>query len=211
MTAIAIEILETRVRTGLRLLLAACVVGLFFLSGVRSVEFEERVVTPVQEFLHEEGAISSRQQLNAFRYDAMAVRPLLGYGFIHEKSALGRRHADNTINLHTKRYGTVDAGYVDMQIRFGLFGSGLLLVGWGVFLLRAFRGRPVDEAPRREVVALIAFLSSYLLVSFTWSVLTYEFGLFVASAAMYLILRARSADRIGWRLAAPCPDGGIAP
>ena len=176
-----------KTKTNFKLQMIFCLIAVLF--GMR-LFLDRNLVTetfiePINELLQQEGSMASRRVINSFRWDEIANRPLLGYGFIDESSKLGDdfKYVSNT--RYNQTLGTVDSGYIDSLIRFGIVGTILLLSLYIYIIVIPFRR---GQYKRPEMLAAGLFLGSYFIVSLTWSVFTYIHGIIPACAAVYLIL-----------------------
>lgn len=129
------------------------------------------VLSIFYQIFYLQGAIGSRISINTFRLDLFSERPILGYGFIDETSPLGAPVKSAAISRFTESFSVIDAGIVDILIRFGLIG----LLAWAAALFLAIRGYG------RDFLIFKLLLAAYFITSFTWSVFTYSFGILVIS------------------------------
>lgn len=116
-------------------------------------------------------ALQSRMIYDAFRYQAIVERPLVGYGFIDEASSLGEAWEAEGASRFDRRLGTVDSGYVDLLSRFGLLGTLVILVYWGRIAWKAIMS---GSSPSYDLGCFILLLFG---VNVTWSVFSYPLGL----------------------------------
>lgn len=137
------------------------------------------VLSIFYQIFYLQGSIGSRITTNAFRWDLFSERPILGYGFIDETSALGAPVKSAAISRFTQTFGVIDAGIIDILIRFGLIG----FLAWVVALFLAIRGSGKD------FLIFKLLLAAYFLTSFTWSVFTYSFGILVMSIVFALCVK----------------------
>lgn len=148
--------------------------------------FETTVLKPILEIQNSTGSIGSRNILNAERLEYIEDRPLFGYGFIDETSLLGWPIAKLSSSRFSKTLGTVDSGYIDMIVRFGIVGTLLFCLILGAVLferLRNMRGHSEYQ------LAMLFFLATFFAVNYTWSVFTYRFGIVCVCVAIYLTHR----------------------
>lgn len=130
-----------------------------------------------------EGAFGSRLDLNVFRLTYFLDEPMLGYGFIDETSALGAPIKDDAPSRFSATLGVVDAGIVDIGMRFGSIG----LSSFVIVIMIALRRYDSDF----RIFKLL--LASYFLASLTWSVFTYSFGIVIISIAYALCVKVQSS------------------
>ena len=137
-------------------------------------------------------ALLSRIAINAVRFQYLIQHPLGGYGFVHEASTLGLEFAQTARGLHDIRLATVDSGYLDLLVKFGLIGTGLVV--W--FFIRFCRS--LASLGRVDMQAPVAFVVLYLSVLLTWSLLTYAHGIFFLVLSVLICL---SKPRYGTAIA----------
>lgn len=115
------------------------------------------------------GPAFTRLLIGTSRIVEINDKPLLGSGFAHKNSVLGKKIELGSTSIHNERLSTVDSGYMDLLVRFGFFGSLLILFAFIVFCK--------ESAKRSQQHHVFLLLSSYVLISLTWSVFTYGFGI----------------------------------
>jgi len=183
------------------------IIGLPLLLSLHLVSdgryFETFVKEPILELRAPSyGAIASRKFINAVRLRYIEQRPLLGYGFIDETAPLGWPIAEQSGSRFDQSLGVVDSGYVDMMVRFGIVGTLTFFLVLGFVLFERLRnGRRLSIAQ----LAMLLFLATFLLVNYTWSVFTYEFGISCSCVAIFLLYHEKPLRR---RLhpMAPCQE-----
>ncbi|HHK8638419.1 TPA: hypothetical protein ACQYE6_004473 [Vibrio parahaemolyticus] len=106
---------------------------------------------------------------NRFQYIYNNI--FFGYGFIHHEMNLGVEMMNKSIWIHDQRFTTVDGGYIDLIIRFGVIGLLIYLF----FYFRVISSLTSKPSKRLKLMGYI--LSSMLFVSLTWSMFTYSQGL----------------------------------
>ncbi len=166
---------------------AAIVIGVSMDAGGPATALSESARNQVT---YREGSIGARITYNQFRLAAWGTRPLLGFGLLDEQASLGETLTSESTNRFTATVGTVDAGYVDLLVRFGILGTTVYLLWFGRSI---FVARKVGERGATRD-ALTLFLLSMLVVNLVWSVLTYSHGLIAIVLAMHLML-TRSTGR----------------
>ncbi|TOP04778.1 hypothetical protein CGH23_23460 [Vibrio parahaemolyticus] len=106
---------------------------------------------------------------NRFQYIYNNI--FFGYGFIHHEMNLGVEMMNKSIWIHDQRFTTVDGGYIDLIIRFGVIGLLIYLF----FYFRVILS--LTSKPSKGLKLMGYILSSMLFVSLTWSMFTYSQGL----------------------------------
>lgn len=122
-------------------------------------------------------AITSRLSVNLSRFQLFMERPFFGYGFISRESELHNMFLSKSISRFDSTVNVVDAGFLDIILRFGVLGGIIYLlvlknIIWGT------------NQPRLEVV------TGVLLINITLSVLTFGFGLFALGIYTGLLMLA---------------------
>ena len=187
------SIRERLLLTGVGIVMGAAVVAVIGLAPIIN-----SLVGPFQELAQFEGAIGSRLNVAAVRIGLILQEPVFGYGFIDESSPMGAIIAERAANRFEQTLGVVDAGYLDLAIRFGLVG---VVAFTAAYILLAYRGVFRSSEPIARMMGV--FLASYLGIGLTWSVMTYIHGIVPACLAIFLMLypsywpygRCRVADR----------------
>jgi hypothetical protein len=151
------------------------------------------------QLTYREGSLGSRITYNYFRIAAWRTRPLLGFGLLDEQTSLGQRMTSESTSRFTDTVGTVDAGYVDLLVRFGVLGSLAYLIGLARTILIA--GREGGSGATRD--ALVLFLFSMFGVNLVWSALTYSHGLVGVVLGIHLLLIGPLNDRRSSLVEAP--------
>jgi len=130
-----------------------------------------------------EGAFGSRLDISAFRLTYFLDEPVLGYGFIDEKSALGAPIKDAASSRFSATLGVIDAGIVDIAMRFGSIG----LSSFVIVIMIALRRYDSD-------FRLFKFLlASYFFAALTWSVFTYSFGIVIISITYAVCVKVQNS------------------
>jgi hypothetical protein len=142
---------------------------LFVMSPILYVKMGEKISNTLEQTLQGGGPAFTRLLIGVNRIDEIAKKPILGSGFVHKDSTLGIEIEHKSTTVHNERLSTVDSGYMDLLVRFGVIGGGLLL-----FSFISYCKLSVN---RNHNYFIFLFLFTYLLMSLTWSVLTYGFGI----------------------------------
>ncbi|MDA7742041.1 O-antigen ligase family protein [Francisellaceae bacterium] len=165
------------------LFIIIALVGIFLLSFTPSYnKTYHRVVSVANS---QDSSLSSRNIYNQFRWDAINKSPLLGYGFMYKDTKLVKQYRNISNNRFSERFGVVDSGYVDLLIKFGFIGLFLYFMLWARQIL------PILLRPRKYdwlKISMSIYLLQYFFIDYTWSVLTYSFGLIPAFLALYLMI-----------------------
>ena len=136
-------------------------------------------------------SITSRDQYNEHRWNAISDSPLIGHGFSHHTS----KHVDNYIlsdyedNRFMNRFEVVDSGYVDILIKFGYFGLIIILLFWSRLFIKYFLS---NKNIFSGVLSL--FIFQYFFINWTWSVFTQQIGLIPLFFALFTIIKANEAN-----------------
>ncbi|TVP10593.1 O-antigen ligase family protein [Shewanella sp. KCT] len=129
-------------------------------------------------------SIESRLVISAVRIDYILDNPYFGYGFVHEDSKLGKAFSEKSVGLHDKRMGTVDSGYLDMSIRFGVILSLLSLVVYARFCYKLLKFGVSEKI-------FVYFLALYIPSLLTWSLLSYNHGILMILFSLIFILTGK--------------------
>lgn len=124
-------------------------------------------------------SISSRILTNKIRVEYILEKPFLGYGF----SSFSSIQFD-TVNQFSNYLSTIDNGYHDLLIKFGLIVSSLYL-----FCLYKLT---IPDVVSKQNFPLVVFLILLLVINLTWSVFTYEVGIISLSFALFLNLNSNN-------------------
>jgi hypothetical protein len=162
------------------LLLAPLCITIFFIlySNLNEIIY---ILTNNDNF---SGAINSRAIYNVFRVDAINDNPLFGYGFIHSNAALMSAINIDVLNIYESELNVIDAGYIDLFIKFGYVG-GILYLSLLIYYIRKLGSNNLIFFHSR--VVFILFMFQYFIVSITWSVLTYSFGITPLVISLFLL------------------------
>jgi O-antigen ligase len=153
--------------------------------------FESKIVEPITELRDESGHIEYRNNINTLRLLYIAQRPLLGYGFIHKISPLGEEIEEHSVSRFNETLGVVDSGYIDMIVRFGIVGTILFCIVFGLLLYNRLRN---VTALMPGQLAMLLFISTYFLINYTLSVFTYDTGIICLCIGIFLLYRKNSTD-----------------
>ncbi len=160
-------------------------VSLIFIVIFLSSSLQNLIINSTEKIINgTDAALSSRDTYNAFRWDAIDERPLLGYGFIHKSASITSKFNTIVDNRFAEKFGVVDSGYVDLFIKFGYIGTFLYLFLWGRVII------PILLKPKKHSltqIGMAVYLIQYYLISYTWSVFSYAHGLIPGFIAMYII------------------------
>ncbi len=134
----------------------------------------------------EDGALSSRDIYNEFRWRAINENKAFGYGFIHKSSKLMNYLGSDTSNRFMESLGVVDSGFVDMLAKFGYVGTAIIL---GIYIKYSVTGffRPYVN-PLSLVLSM--YLLQYIFINYTWSVYTFSHGIIPACIAFYFMFES---------------------
>ena len=124
-------------------------------------------------------SISSRILTNKIRVEYILEKPFLGYGF----SSFSSIQFD-TVNQFSNYLSTIDNGYHDLLIKFGLIVSSLYL-----FCLYKLT---IPDVVSKQNFPLVVFMILLLFINLTWSVFTYEIGIISLSFALFLNLNSNN-------------------
>lgn len=120
------------------------------------------------EIINLSGSISSRLNIQQFRIDLIKEKLFFGWGFIGKSSELGNQIFVSANSIHKELISTVDGGFIDLLIKFGIIG--MFLYAIILFKISIF----LNEDSK---IYYRSFLYSYFCMSITLSPLTYHFGL----------------------------------
>ena len=164
------------------LLLAPLCITIFFLlyNNLNEIFY---ILTNNDNF---SGSINSRAIYNVFRIDAINDNPLFGYGFIHPNAALMSIINIDVFNIYESELNVIDAGYIDLFIKFGYVG-GILYLSLLIYYIRKLGSNNLISFHSR--VVFILFMFQYFIVSITWSVFTYSFGITPLVISLFLLER----------------------
>ena len=130
-------------------------------------------------------ALISRDRANEFRWDAIKKEPVIGYGFIHPSSSIMKSIGSDLNSKYTIGLGSIDSGYVDLLLKFGYFGTIIMLILFGFFIIKVFIY--LNKYTKLQVV-MATYLLQYYALNYTWSVFSYAHGIIPLSLALFIIL-----------------------
>ncbi|WP_405565107.1 O-antigen ligase family protein [Polaribacter sp. Asnod6-C07] len=154
--------------------------ALIFINGLY-----DGIVDKVRAVVFSEDlALSTRDLYNKFRWDAINDQKTFGYGFIHQSSSLMNQFKLSGTSAFMERFTVIDSGYVDLLIKFGYLGTGIMLAVLNRFFLFGF----FRKFRNHITLAMSFYLIQYLFVNYTWSVYTFSHGIIPGAIAMYIII-----------------------
>lgn len=144
--------------------------------------FDRVFVSSYRELVQQSGGIGARITINESRWKLVQEDPFVGYGLLRGGRAAELGLIPGEADRFRNTVGTVDAGFLDLWVRFGLIGliGVLLLVASGVVYSRRQWLRTGWPAWRLVLGILVAFIAT----SPTWSVLSYFHGLIPLALAV---------------------------
>lgn len=128
-------------------------------------------------------SLNGRISNNEFRFDVIKEKPLLGHGFVHHSSEQLKFYKIDKSNPWKIGLEIIDAGYIDLLVKFGIFGSIIFLVLISKFILNLILSR--NNKYTRLVIGV--FLLQYLIINITWSITTFDFGIIPFCITIYLL------------------------
>lgn len=132
-------------------------------------------------------SLVSRGLISAQRISYFFDSPLMGYGFVHQDSAMGIVFGSSALGLHDLRLASVDNGYLDLLLKFGLVGSIIVLSSYLKFLIC------LSSTASTSMQPLLILCALFLGVMLTWSMLTYVHGIIFLGIIVLLIKGSRHA------------------
>ena len=114
------------------------------------------------------GSVLSRINIQGFRVELIREKILLGWGFIGKSSDLGNLISSMSVSPHTELISTVDSGFIDLLIKFGVLGT-------MIYILFLYRISTFIHPSYNRYYKILLYC--FVLISFTLSPLTYHFGL----------------------------------
>lgn len=141
---------------------------LLILLGTRSLRYVLIVIVPmlVFEFWYlGKGALESRLIVYARKFQLISDSPFLGLGFVPKDSSLATEYAHTAITRYDLTINTIDSGYLDLILRFGIVGGLVYLLLVTQILRKRLTGPPL-------VLAVILLYSQL-----TWTISTSYLGL----------------------------------
>ncbi|WP_298782529.1 hypothetical protein [uncultured Polaribacter sp.] len=153
---------------------------LFFVNGL----YQSLVDTINGIIYSEDLALSTRDIYNKFRWDAIEKSKYIGYGFIHQSSALMNQVKLSGTSAFMERFTVIDSGYVDLLIKYGYVGTTVSLLVLYRFYFLGF----VKKYRNAVTLAMSLYMSQYLFINYTWSVFSFAHGIIPSSIAFYIII-----------------------
>ena len=141
--------------------------------------FDSFIIDYLYSYIVNLDSISSRILTNKIRVEYILEKPFLGYGF----SSFSSIQFD-TVNQFSNYLSTIDNGYHDLLIKFGLIVSSLYL-----FCLYKLT---IPDVVSKQNFPLVVFIILLLVINLTWSVFTYEVGIISLSFALFLNLNSNN-------------------
>lgn len=167
-------------------LLMSYMIGSLLLTMIAFNHIDNYIVKPVTEIINQDGgSFIGRATYDAQRWNYIYQSPLMGYGFINEESKLGLEFGENSTSRFSSTMGSVDSGYVDILIRFGIVG--LLIMSVIYFQLIPYLYRRLNTS-NALLISLVLYILSMFGTNITWSVFTYIFGIVPISLAYFFVL-----------------------
>lgn len=135
------------------------------------------------------GSLEARERYAKDREEIFERSPYIGHGFIDKESELGRKF--RTLMTYGDTMGFVDKGDLDLKLKFGYIGTGIiyfLVLFMIVRLVRLSRGDwpPVFKA---RCLSVAAVLLVYLMVQPVHAALSFSFALLPLAIALGLVER----------------------
>ncbi|GAB1858550.1 hypothetical protein MHTCC0001_33890 [Flavobacteriaceae bacterium MHTCC 0001] len=169
----------------LAILMVSFFVTIFSVIFVQDLYYE--VINTIDGIVTgEDGALSSRDIYNEFRWNAIKRKKELGYGFIHKSSDIMRIVGADQTNRFMESLGVVDSGFVDMLVKYGYIGTIIILVVYVGYSITGFLRKNIN--PMSVVMSI--FLIQYLFINYTWSVYTFSHGIIPGSVAFFLMFES---------------------
>ena len=128
------------------------------------------------DMIKNDNSLVSRAKINSFRIEKIFERPLLGYSFVGKTSSIFNEIDNNSKSNHDSTLKTIDSGYIDLSLRFGLIGA--ICYFFILFKLGKFNFK------FNNIFNVMFVL--YMFVNFTLSVFSFSFGLLAISCIIYL-------------------------
>jgi hypothetical protein len=159
----------------------AIALALLYINGLY-----QGIIDKANSILYSEDlALQTRDLYNKFRWDAINDEPIFGYGYIHQSSKLMAQFklvAGDSAFM--ERFTVVDSGYVDLLIKYGYLGTGIMLF----ILCRYFMFGFFKKYKNHMTLAMSLYLVQYLFINYTWSVYTFSHGIIPGAIAFYFII-----------------------
>lgn len=170
----------------------------FFISGLMSKDISDvldtYMLSPITElYYHKGGHLIGRDIVAKSRWKLASERKWFGYGFLDKESDLGKKLGLklNKNWIGATELGMVDAGHLDVAIKFGRMGW-ILLYG-SIFLLSirfiVLMKRSSDLGLKAKLFACAGTLIVFLCVQKTHAPLMRQFGIVPMTIALALVDR----------------------
>ncbi|MDD7914977.1 O-antigen ligase family protein [Polaribacter ponticola] len=175
--------LEFRKETVFKLLgvsVFAASLALIFINGLY-----DKIVDEINAVVYSEDlALQTRDLYNKFRWDAINKEKVFGYGYIHQSAKLMTQYKLGATNAFMERFTVIDSGYVDLLLKYGYLGTGIMLFT----LCRYFMFGFFTKYKNHITLAMSFYLIQYLFINYTWSVYTFSHGIIPGGIAFYIII-----------------------
>lgn len=129
---------------------------------------------------NQEDALLTREVYNEFRWEFILQHIYLGGGFLHQTSSLVQS-INNDTSSYLEGLSFIDAGYVDLFVRFGIIGT-ILFLSYPIALM-------IRSIKNPYMLPFTLFIFQFLCVNYTWSVFSFPMGIVVLSIVYSFILR----------------------
>ncbi len=151
-------------------------------------QIDNYIISGVTEVLSEEkkgSSLKGREAANRFRWKYYYKKPFSGYGFIDEKSTLGKK----IFAEHERELTMIDTGYLDVLIKFGIIGA---IIFYSSFIFLAYKiANYAKSSTKNQFIircaAVFCFIITLLISQVTHGGLTYQFGIIPVSIALALL------------------------
>ena len=154
--------------------------ALIFINGLF-----DAIVNEVNAVVYSEDlALQTRDLYNKFRWDAINKEKYFGYGYIHQSAKLMAQYKLGASNAFMERFTVIDSGYVDLLLKYGYLGTGIMLFT----LCRYFMFGFFKKYKNHITLAMSFYLVQYLFINYTWSVYTFSHGIIPGAIAFYIII-----------------------
>ncbi len=151
----------------------------------------ERMVNNVEDIISgEDNSLVSRDVYNEFRWEAINKKSNLGYGFIHQSSSFMKNIKALGANRFMERFTVIDSGYVDLLIKFGYVGTGIILIVFFIYYGRGFFIKYKNPLS----LAMSIYLMQYMFINYTWSVFTFAHGIVPGILALHLLFTSDESE-----------------
>ena len=170
------------------------VIALLFVSFFTTIfsiiflqDFYYEIINTINGIISgEDGALSSRDIYNEFRWEAINQKKEFGYGYLHKSSDIMRFMGADDSNRFMESLGVIDSGFVDMLTKFGYVGTILILLIYVRYSIIGFFKKNVNPLS----VIMSMYLIQYIFINYTWSVYTFSHGIIPASIAFFYLFES---------------------